>query len=104
MSERHVKLSLSDDEALVFLAWLHRCNQSEATAFEDQAEQRVRAGRDREPTGKSRTSLTAQRQRQVSLQIPKSPSSSARQRHHPGQALCECLTRARLVGTAKAAR
>lgn len=41
MAERNVKLELTSDEALVFLAWLHRFNQAELSVFEDQAEQRV---------------------------------------------------------------
>jgi hypothetical protein len=35
-----VTLTLSEDEALVLFAWIHRFNESEQQ-FEDQAEQRV---------------------------------------------------------------
>lgn len=41
MAEEKITLKLSNDEALVLFAWLHRFNQSESKALEDQAEPRV---------------------------------------------------------------
>ncbi|QQR89554.1 MAG: hypothetical protein IPJ88_15360 [Myxococcales bacterium] len=41
MTDKKVKLLLSQDEALVFFEWLSRFNKSNSATFEDQAEQRV---------------------------------------------------------------
>lgn len=41
MAQDKISLELSSDEALIFFAWLHRFNQSDPKALEDQAEQRV---------------------------------------------------------------
>jgi hypothetical protein len=38
---RSVSVTLSGDEAIVLLDWLHRFNVGEGRCFEDQAEQRV---------------------------------------------------------------
>lgn len=39
---KNIAISLSEDEALVFLEWLHNFNEKEhPTLFQDQAEQRV---------------------------------------------------------------
>lgn len=39
---KNIAISLSEDEALVFLEWLHNFNEEKhSTLFQDQAEQRV---------------------------------------------------------------
>jgi hypothetical protein len=67
------------------------------------SQQRVGADRDRKPSREARSSRAPKREREMLLQIPKSPSSSARKCHHTWQALGKGLARTHLIGTAETA-